>query len=106
MEGISDFSSNLWYQFSKWRWGKTEYMRYAPWFLIPLLALMLWRILSGKRQRQKTGASASEIKTKDPIPLPVELRIKIDHGKATGFYRDHSGDWQTIGTADDKCQRR
>ncbi len=64
LEGISDFGSNLWFQFSKWRWGKTEFTKYIPWFLIPLILYMLWRILSGKRRRQGRDSSPTE---KEPI---------------------------------------
>jgi acetyl esterase/lipase len=31
--------------------------------------------------------------------MPVELRLQISAARATGMYRDNSGDWRTIGSA-------
>ncbi len=56
-ESTSDFLSNLYFGFSKWRWGKTSFSRYAQWALAPLVLYLLWRILSTRR-RQQTAAGA------------------------------------------------
>ena len=56
-EPASDFLSNLYYDFSKWRWGKTSFSRYAQWALAPLILYLVWRILSSRR-RQQTSAGA------------------------------------------------
>lgn len=56
-ESVSDFFSNLKFQFSKWRWGKTSYASYLKWLLIPLILFLAWRILFNKRRR---GANASQ----------------------------------------------
>ncbi len=54
-EPASDFLSNLYFDFSKWRWSKTSYARYARWALIPLILYLVWRILSNRR-RQRLAA--------------------------------------------------
>jgi protein-glutamine gamma-glutamyltransferase len=51
-EPARDFISNLYYQFSKWRWGKTSFSRYSQWALVPLILYLLWRILSTRRRQQ------------------------------------------------------
>jgi hypothetical protein len=54
-EPAKDFMSNLYYQFSKWRWGKSSFSRYSQWALVPLILYLVWRILSTRR-RQQTGS--------------------------------------------------
>lgn len=46
--------------FSRWRWGETEggWVRYAGWLLIPLVALLVWRLRF--RRRAEGGRPASE----------------------------------------------
>jgi len=50
-----DFMSNLYYEFSKWRWGKSSLSRYTKWVLVPLILYLVWRIISTRR-RQQTGS--------------------------------------------------
>jgi protein-glutamine gamma-glutamyltransferase len=54
-EPAKDFLSNLYYQFSKWRWGKGSISRFSQWALVPLILYLIWRILSTRR-RQQTGS--------------------------------------------------
>jgi len=63
-EPASDFMSNLYFQFSKWRWGKSSLSLYAQWALAPLILYLTWRILSTRR-RQQTGDGP------DGAPEPV-----------------------------------
>jgi hypothetical protein len=56
-QGSSDFLSNLYFNFSKWRWGKTSASHYTQWALAPLILYLVWRILSTRR-RQPVAASA------------------------------------------------
>ena len=56
-ESFQDFLSNLKFQFSKWRWGKTTYTDYLKWFLIPLVTFLLWRIIFSKRRQHKRDES-------------------------------------------------
>ena len=55
----SDFMSNLYFQFSKWRWGRTSFSRYARWALAPLTLYLLWRILSTRRRQQNAGGAGA-----------------------------------------------
>jgi transglutaminase-like putative cysteine protease len=54
-EPVSDFLSNLYFDFSKWRWSKTSFALYARWALAPLVLYLVWRILSTRR-RQRPAA--------------------------------------------------
>lgn len=51
-EPVSDFFSNLYFQYSKWRWGKDSYTKYMPYFLIPLVGILVWRIVSHKTSKR------------------------------------------------------
>ncbi len=53
-ESTSDFFSNLYFQFSKWRWGKTSFARYAERLLVPLILYLLVRIVTSQHRK---GAS-------------------------------------------------
>jgi hypothetical protein len=56
-EPASDAMSNLYFQFSKWRWHKTSYAHYATWLLIPMILYLIGRIVfTQRRQRQASGA--------------------------------------------------
>jgi protein-glutamine gamma-glutamyltransferase len=57
-EPISDAMSNLYYQFSKWRWNKTSYAHYTSWLLVPLIVYLLARIIWSQRRQKITGGSA------------------------------------------------
>ena len=50
-ESASDFFSNLYFQFSKWRWGKTSFARYAERLLVPLILYLLVRIVTSQHRK-------------------------------------------------------
>lgn len=53
-EQISDFFSGLWFKISEWRWGKTNFRDYLMWALVPLVAVLAWRIIFNRsRQRSR-----------------------------------------------------
>ena len=63
-ERISDAWSRVWFEFSKWRWGKGEWKRYLIWVVVPLIGLTVWRLMTKKqwsRANQKASTSASAL---------------------------------------------
>jgi hypothetical protein len=57
-EPAYDVVSNLYFQFSKWRWSKTSFARYTSWLLIPLIFYLVIRIiLNQRRQRREENAA-------------------------------------------------
>jgi transglutaminase-like putative cysteine protease len=60
-EGLSDFFSDLWFKFSLWRWlgQKGIISRIAPFLVLPLVAILVWRIFF-RKQRFQTGGAARE----------------------------------------------
>jgi hypothetical protein len=61
LEPISDFLSDLWFKFSMWRWlgQKGVISRVAPYLILPLVAVLVWRIFFRKK-RVSTAASAKQ----------------------------------------------
>jgi hypothetical protein len=55
---LTDASSRVWFEFSKWRWGGSEWRRYLIWLVVPLLLLAAGRIIFQKQWR-RTGSSAA-----------------------------------------------
>jgi transglutaminase-like putative cysteine protease len=52
LEPISDFFSDLWFKFSMWRWlgQKGVISRVAPFLILPLVAILVWRIFFRKKR--------------------------------------------------------
>jgi transglutaminase-like putative cysteine protease len=57
-ESTSDFFSNLYFQFSKWRWGKTSFAHYAERLLVPLILYLLVRIVTSRHRKPVSAAGA------------------------------------------------
>jgi transglutaminase-like putative cysteine protease len=55
-QAAPDFFSNVYFQFSKWRWGKTSFAHYAEWFLVPLILYLVIRIITSQRRKSIAGA--------------------------------------------------
>jgi transglutaminase-like putative cysteine protease len=55
-EPLSDFFSNLYFQYSKWRWSQVSYTKYLSALLVPLVGTLVWRIVRNQtRRRSSTG---------------------------------------------------
>jgi transglutaminase-like putative cysteine protease len=54
----SDFCSNLFFQFSKWRWGKTSFAHYAEEMLVPLILYLLVRIATSQHRKSESSKDA------------------------------------------------
>jgi hypothetical protein len=64
-EATCDLVSNVYFQFSKWRWSKTSYARYAQGALAPLVLYLVWRIIATRRRKHLVPAPAA------PAPEPL-----------------------------------
>jgi hypothetical protein len=56
-EPASDALSNLYFQFSKWRWNKTSYAHYTTWFLVPMILYLIGRIVFTRRRQPSAAAT-------------------------------------------------
>lgn len=62
-EAISDWWQDVKFKFAEWRWlgQKGTWREIAPWLVIPLSAILLWRVFFGrKRTRNKNGRAGKE----------------------------------------------
>ncbi len=74
-EPASDALSNLYFQFSKWRWNKTSYARYTTWLLVPMILYLIGRIVFARR-RQRPASGADDAAHRPPWPgLDSELYL-------------------------------
>jgi len=72
-EPASDALSNLYFQFSKWRWNKTSYAHYTIWLLVPMILYLTGRIVFAQR-RQRPASGADDAAHRPPWPgLDSEL---------------------------------
>lgn len=74
-EPTSDFVSNVFFQFSKWRWGKTSFARDAEWLLAPLIVYLLWRILTTQRRQRVVEETGADEPRRDWPGLDSELYL-------------------------------
>jgi protein-glutamine gamma-glutamyltransferase len=58
-EAMTDAWSRVWFEFSKWRWGGSEWRRYLLWLVVPLLLLAAGRIVFQKQWRRTGNPAAS-----------------------------------------------
>jgi len=74
-EPASDALSNLYFQFSKWRWNKTSYAHYSIWLLVPMILYLVGRILLTQR-RQHPASGPDDAAHRPPWPgLDSELYL-------------------------------
>ena len=59
-ESVTDAWSRVWFEFSKWRWGGSDWRRYLLWLVVPLLLLAAGRIIFQKQWR-RTGNSVATL---------------------------------------------
>ncbi len=85
-EPISDAWSRLWFEFSRWRYGKTSFRRYIPWIVTPMVVLLIAQLLLRKRSTRSAQSHSSNDRTVWP-GLDSEF-YKIDRAlSARGFAR-------------------
>jgi transglutaminase-like putative cysteine protease len=82
-QSTSDFLSNLYFDFSKWRWGKTSVSRYTQWALAPLILYLVWRILSTHRRQQPTDGMAGG---SEPVWPGLDSELYMIDRRLAGVY--------------------
>lgn len=91
---LSDFLSNLLFDYSKWRWSKDSLARDAEWVLASIGLYLTWRILSSQRRRATDPASAQT----PPWPgADSELYLihqRLEGGQLARLPNESLGDWQ------------
>jgi transglutaminase-like putative cysteine protease len=95
---LSDLWSRLWFEFSKWRYAKTNYRQYLIWLLVPLILVLVWRVLAARR-RKVTSDSPKEDGVHSAWPgMDSEFYLIEKRLTELGFPREPAEtlrDWQT-----------
>lgn len=52
-ESLADGWSWLWFEFSRWRYGKSAYRQYVIWLVAPLVVVLVWRVVAGRGDRRR-----------------------------------------------------
>jgi transglutaminase-like putative cysteine protease len=88
-EAWTDFWSNVWYKFSRWRWlgERIATEKYLALILVALVAYLLWRLFYGKqrtRRAAKAGAAA-----RDPAAAGFDSEFYLAEKRLAdlGFHR-------------------
>lgn len=59
LQFLSDFWSRVGFEFSKFRWGQTRLRQYILWALLPILALLLYQIITRARRHRRPASGPS-----------------------------------------------
>jgi len=58
-EPFSDAWSRAWFEFSKWRYGKSNWRRFVPWIVAPLILVLVGQLFWRKRARRGHSSAIS-----------------------------------------------
>jgi transglutaminase-like putative cysteine protease len=61
LQAFWDFWSRVTFEFSRFRWGQTQLRQYILWALVPILALLLYQIISRSRRRQQNQSREAPV---------------------------------------------
>jgi hypothetical protein len=86
-EKFSDAWSRVWFEFSKWRWGKGEWKRYLIWLVIPLIGLTVWRLMTQKQWNRARQPTAGTVDTRTQPGLDSEFYLVERRLVELGFER-------------------
>lgn len=90
---VKDFFSDLWFQFSKFRWGQTEWRK---WFLlapVPLLIVVLVRFFFGKSWKERRARNREQARAQTRAGADSEFYRIERHFAARGLARGPDENW-------------
>jgi len=93
LQPIKDFFSDAWFQFSKFRWGKTEWRKYFMWAPLPLLIIVLMRFLGGKQWRRVRARREVTARERQMPGADSDFYFIEKHFAARGLERRASENW-------------
>jgi transglutaminase-like putative cysteine protease len=91
---LKDFFSELWFQFSRFRWGKTEWRKYLIWSPVPILVLVLGRFFLAKQWkgfRRRREASRKDLARPG---IDSDFYLIEKHFARRGLQRHPSETWR------------
>ncbi len=88
-----DFFSDVWFQFSKWRWGSTSLRKYIVWLPVPLLVLAVASFVWKKQWRQVRARGGAAARRRELPGLDSELYALERALAARGLERRGHESW-------------
>jgi protein-glutamine gamma-glutamyltransferase len=93
LQPVNDLFSNLWFQFSKFRWSKTEWRKYFMWAPVPLLLIVLARFFLGKQWKRVRARRDERAKQLQRQGIDSDFYLIEKHLAARGLERRASETW-------------
>jgi len=93
LQPIKDFFSDVWFQFSKFRWGKTEWRKYFMWAPVPLLVVVLARFFLGKQWKKVRARREERARELARQGIDSDFYLIEKHFAARGLERGASESW-------------
>jgi hypothetical protein len=93
---VKDFFSDLWFQFSKFRWGKTEWRKYFMWAPVPLLVIVLARFFFDKQWKKMRVRREARTHEQRCAGMDSDFYLIEKHFAARGLERragEYWSDW-------------
>ena len=90
---VKDFFSDLWFQFSKFRWGQTEWRKWFMLAPIPLLIVVLVRFFFGKSWKERRARNREQASALVRAGVDSEFYRVEKHFAARGLERGSSENW-------------
>jgi len=93
LQPIKDFFSDLWFQFSKFRWGKTEWRKYFMWAPVPLLIIVIARFFLGKQWKKMRARRKEQRPALARAGIDSDFYLIEKHFASRGLERRASENW-------------
>jgi hypothetical protein len=90
---VKDFFSSVWFQFSKFRWSKTEWRKYFMWAPVPLLVIVLARFFLGKQWKKMRAARNERSRALVQQGIDSDFYQIEKHFAGRGLGREESENW-------------
>jgi hypothetical protein len=88
-----DFLSDLWFEFSKFRWGKTEWRKWLILAPVPLLIVVLVRFVFGKQWKRLRTQRLEKRRAAGRAGADSDFYLIEKHFAARGLEREASENW-------------
>jgi protein-glutamine gamma-glutamyltransferase len=95
LQPIKDFFSDLWFQFSKFRWSKTEWRKYLMWTPVPLLIIVLVRFFFGKQWKKVRARRAEKNRALARQGVDSDFYLIEKYFAGRGLPRADSESWSS-----------
>jgi hypothetical protein len=96
LQPVKDFFSDLWFQFSKFRYSKTEWRKYFMWAPVPLLIIVVVRFFFGKQWKKVRAKKKEREQMRLLQGSDSDFYLVEKHFAARGLERragEHWSDW-------------